>query len=79
MTFRPDCRKQSNFASTIVCFLILVSPCDSAPCENRGGCLNVGDSFECECPSGYSGKRCQNKGTKEYFDAVKVGLLSFKV
>ena len=39
-----------------------VSVCHSEPCQNGGKCLNVGDSFECECPSDYSGKRCQNKG-----------------
>ena len=42
-----------------------VSPCDSGLCENGGECLNVGDSFECKCPSGYSGKRCENKGMKK--------------
>lgn len=41
---------------------ILVSPCDSDPCENGGKCSNIGDSFECKCTSEYSGKRCQNNG-----------------
>ena len=42
------------------------SQCDSGPCENGGECSNVGDSsFECRCPSGYSGKRCQNQGMKK--------------
>ena len=40
-----------------------VSPCDSGPCENGAECANVGDSsFECKCPSGYSGKQCRDKG-----------------
>ena len=42
-----------------------VFPCDSGPCENGGECSNVGDYFECKCPSGYSGKQCQNKGMKK--------------
>ena len=42
-----------------------VSPCDSGPCENGGECSNVGDSFECKCPSGYSGKQCRDKGMKK--------------
>ena len=42
-----------------------VSPCDSGPCENGGECSNVGNSsFECECSSGFSGKRCQDKGNE---------------
>jgi hypothetical protein len=46
---------------------VLVSPCDSGPCENEGECSNVGNSFECKCPSGYKGKQCQNKGIESKF------------
>ena len=46
-------------------FFNKVSPCDSKPCENGGECSNVGDSFNCKCPPGFRGKRCQNKGMKE--------------
>ena len=54
-----------------------VSPCDSGLCENGGECLNVGDSFECKCPSGYSGKRCENKGMKkiDFFLNHTIGIL----
>ena len=46
-------------------FFNKVSPCDSKPCENGGECSNVGDSFNCKCPPGYRGKRCQNEGMEE--------------
>ena len=35
------------------------TPCASAPCYNGGRCTNVGDSFECRCPAGFLGDRCE--------------------
>ena len=37
--------------------------CASAPCFNGGSCRNVGDSsFECICPFGFLGDRCELEG-----------------
>ncbi len=44
-----------------------MSPCDSAPCVNGGKCLKDGDSFNCKCPSGYKGERCENKGMQTVY------------
>lgn len=33
--------------------------CSSSPCINGGSCSNVGDSFQCTCPSGYTGDLCE--------------------
>ncbi|CAH3182654.1 unnamed protein product [Porites lobata] len=30
-------------------------PCDINPCEHGGTCMNVGKSFKCVCPKGYTG------------------------
>lgn len=39
------------------------TPCASAPCYNGGSCTNVGSSsFECRCPAGFLGDRCETKG-----------------
>ncbi|XP_028395746.1 neurogenic locus notch homolog protein 1-like [Dendronephthya gigantea] len=39
------------------------SPCAYAPCLNGGTCTNKGrDHFECECPKGYNGTRCEIGG-----------------
>ena len=32
--------------------------CVTRPCANGGKCINVGDSFRCECASGYTGRYC---------------------
>ncbi|CAB4021859.1 von Willebrand factor-like, partial [Paramuricea clavata] len=40
-------------------FAVCGTPCASAPCYNGGSCTNVGDSFECRCPSRFLGDRCE--------------------
>jgi len=39
-----------------------VNECEASsnPCGSLGRCLNVEASFECDCPSGFSGKPCQD-------------------
>ena len=36
-----------------------MNACASAPCYNSGTCSNVGNSYQCRCPSGWSGARCE--------------------
>lgn len=40
---------------------LIVTPCSSKPCHNKGICTVQGDSFICSCLDGYNGTRCQNK------------------
>ena len=43
--------------------VITGTPCASAPCYNGGSCRNIGSSsFECSCPAGFLGDRCEIKG-----------------
>ncbi|KAI4892118.1 hypothetical protein NFI96_017894 [Prochilodus magdalenae] len=37
-----------------------VHPCADSPCANSGVCLPKHDGYECDCPLGYKGKRCQS-------------------
>lgn len=46
--------------STFLCE-IDVDVCSSAPCQNRGTCVNSdATSYTCNCVSGYTGINCQN-------------------
>lgn len=39
-------------------------PCEPNPCLHGGQCLVVGqgpEGFKCNCPSGYSGRKCESK------------------
>uniref|UniRef100_A0A3Q3WAJ4 Sushi, nidogen and EGF-like domain-containing protein 1 n=1 Tax=Mola mola TaxID=94237 RepID=A0A3Q3WAJ4_MOLML len=33
--------------------------CRSLPCQNGGTCVNVGDSFVCDCTAGFKGRQCE--------------------
>ncbi|PFX19688.1 Fibropellin-1 [Stylophora pistillata] len=33
--------------------------CLTKPCHNGGSCVNVGETFECICRKGFTGKRCK--------------------
>lgn len=36
-----------------------VDHCYSNPCNNGGTCESLMDSYECACPSGYTGVNCE--------------------
>ena len=37
------------------------NPCTSSPCQNQGICAPLNEeTFECECPAGFSGDTCSN-------------------
>jgi len=38
---------------------VAADPCDSYPCLNGGTCNNIGGSFDCDCPIGWTGWRCE--------------------
>ena len=46
-------------------FIIFISAdttdeCSSNPCGNTGTCVDLGNTYECQCPSGYTGDQCGN-------------------
>lgn len=53
-------RNTSVFFIYLFCFLLVVT-CNPSPCMNGGSCFltNGGTSFQCVCPSGFSGQRCE--------------------
>ncbi len=38
-----------------------LTPCETSQCQNGGVCMNIADSFACECPSEYSGRFCETR------------------
>ena len=40
---------------------VLQSPCSEMPCVNGGSCIALysGEDFECSCPPGYKGQKCE--------------------
>ena len=44
------------------CVFFVGDPCAENPCLNGGQCFpsNYG-GFTCQCPSGYSGQRCEDR------------------
>lgn len=38
-----------------------IDECVSQPCQNYGICKNLVNDYECECPSDYRGKNCQEE------------------
>lgn len=44
----PDCNFEYN-------------ECESNPCSNGGTCLDRVGEFQCVCPVGYAGQRCETQ------------------
>ena len=39
--------------------LEIADPCLSNPCFNSGTCQNLGNNYQCTCPIGFTGPRCE--------------------
>ncbi|XP_071177358.1 fibropellin-3-like isoform X2 [Mytilus edulis] len=50
------------FISLFLYFQLKVSEtsCDDEPCRNGGTCIEVGKSFNCDCPIGFNGSKCED-------------------
>ncbi|CAH1790069.1 unnamed protein product [Owenia fusiformis] len=44
--------------------------CSSSPCQNGGKCNDYVNSFSCDCPFGFSGKRCDKRCSSSNADIV---------
>lgn len=40
---------------------LVSNPCNPNPCKNSGTCAVTGSSYECTCPSGWTGSTCDVK------------------
>lgn len=54
-----------------------INECLSFPCQNGGSCLNLINSFQCQCLPGYTGIHCEI-GKKEYLTLRKNQEVSFR-
>ena len=55
------------------CTAISITACSSNPCENGATCnVGAGDTFTCQCPSGFSGFRCEIGKSKSHFPSWKI-------
>ncbi|XP_034564557.1 hyaluronan-binding protein 2-like [Notolabrus celidotus] len=48
------------------CKALPSSPCEPNPCQNGGSCMKGNKRFGCACPTGFTGKFCQNVPTDCY-------------
>lgn len=63
----------ANSSEVIFAFAFASEPnkCHPNPCQNGGACTELLFDFECTCPHGYHGKRCEGTendiSTKQIF------------
>lgn len=55
----------SDYINLLFYLSIPDSSCASVPCYNGGTCRDMVYTYECQCPDGYSGGRCETKGNKK--------------
>ena len=45
--------------ASILCSILDINECESAPCMNNGTCIDEVNSYSCECMPGYTGSTCE--------------------
>jgi len=46
-------------------FYLVTGICEKLPCTNGGTCKTAGNTYNCECLEGYTGKNCET-GMHDY-------------
>ncbi|KAL9961144.1 hypothetical protein ACROYT_G030037 [Oculina patagonica] len=50
-----------------------INECESSPCVNNGTCTDLINGFNCSCPPGFSGDRCEKAFQKDCAELYKSG------
>ncbi|XP_035686333.1 uncharacterized protein LOC118422720 isoform X1 [Branchiostoma floridae] len=56
---KPGWNEQTPGADPLVC--IDIDECESDPCQNGGTCINLENSYRCQCPEQYKGVNCDTE------------------
>jgi len=65
----------SNSILQLVFLIVAGSRCENCinlTCQNGGICNHAGDVEHCNCPSGYSGLRCERSDCENYCGMVRI-------
>ena len=55
-----------------MCFVLAVDHCFSNPCMNDRSCINMLDSYHCDCSSDFAGRNCEEGRIRTIFLIVAI-------
>ena len=55
-------KKKLIYYSLVIMYVADINECESSPCLNNGTCTDQVNGFNCTCPPGFVGNRCNETG-----------------